>query len=347
MRLLTDTATGASTAITDTYDYDAYGQLLACEASSGGQLVTVPPNSPLLTPNSYRFTGEQWDSDLNMYYLRARYLSPNTGRFWTMDSYEGGSAEPLSLHKYLYAADDPVNRIDPSGNDSLIGLSIAGGIAVGIEAMYNEVVIGSGMMVMGMVEQLDMLLASVVVDAELSGASLDTHAFGSVFSYVDWDSLDNSDFEWNDDYEKEFLESSEVERNPLIMSVVPIRVKLEGDRRERRAFSILKQEYPKREGYSIQRQVHVRNSRGFIIGSGPSGRRGGRILDFVVVKNDKVVKVIEATSKTADKSGQLGWEAAKQMKRTGYVRNRISGRVMKLPTAGKGVLHWSNVRRYR
>jgi len=33
-----------------------------------------------------------------------------------MDSYEGSQSDPLSLHKYLYAHADPINRIDPSGH---------------------------------------------------------------------------------------------------------------------------------------------------------------------------------------------------------------------------------------
>ena len=45
------------------------------------------------------------------------YLNPNTGRFWTMDSYEGNNEEPLSLHKYLYCHGNPINGSDPSGHD--------------------------------------------------------------------------------------------------------------------------------------------------------------------------------------------------------------------------------------
>src|SRR5207248_2530142 len=76
-------------AITDTYTYDAFGILIA---SSGS------------TPNNYRYCGEQWDSDLGLYYLRARYLNPNDGRFWTRDMVEGSRNDPYSLHKYLYAS---------------------------------------------------------------------------------------------------------------------------------------------------------------------------------------------------------------------------------------------------
>jgi hypothetical protein len=45
----------------------------------------------------------------------ARMYNANTGRFQTMDSYEGDSEDPLSLHKYLYSWDNPVDIIDPSG----------------------------------------------------------------------------------------------------------------------------------------------------------------------------------------------------------------------------------------
>ncbi|MBI4852005.1 MAG: RHS repeat-associated core domain-containing protein, partial [Acidobacteria bacterium] len=97
IRYLTD----INGAITDTYDYDAYGLLI---------------NQTGNTPNNYLYAGEQYDFDLGLYYNRARYLEVNRGRFWSQDSFEGINTEPASLHKYLYAADNPVNNIDPSGN---------------------------------------------------------------------------------------------------------------------------------------------------------------------------------------------------------------------------------------
>jgi RHS repeat-associated protein len=101
VRALTDT-TGA---VTDTYDYDAFGNLL---------------HSTGTTYNNYLFAGEQFDPELGLYYNRARYLNVSTGRFWTMDSYEGEDEEPLSLHKYLYAGGDSVSKSDPSGHDFTI-----------------------------------------------------------------------------------------------------------------------------------------------------------------------------------------------------------------------------------
>jgi hypothetical protein len=48
---------------------------------------------------------------------RARYFNPQTGRFWTADTYEGVPSSPQSLHKYVYCQDSPVVNTDPSGHD--------------------------------------------------------------------------------------------------------------------------------------------------------------------------------------------------------------------------------------
>jgi RHS repeat-associated protein len=67
-----------------------------------------------------RYRGEQYDPDLGLYYLRARYYNPNTGRFLSRDPENGKAKIPATLHKYLYAAGDPVNRIDPKGKDAIV-----------------------------------------------------------------------------------------------------------------------------------------------------------------------------------------------------------------------------------
>lgn len=104
--------------LVEEYTYEAFGTLIGLRQldPATSQLVTQDPNSlASLTNNRYLFTGEQWDPDLGMYFLRARYLNPNTGRFHTEDTYEGRNDEPLTLHKYLYANSNPVTFIDPTG----------------------------------------------------------------------------------------------------------------------------------------------------------------------------------------------------------------------------------------
>jgi len=96
VRALTD-STGA---VTDTYDYDAFGNLL---------------HSTGTTPNNYLYSGEQFDRDLGFYYNRARYLNTSTGRFLSADTYEGNDQDPRTLHRYLYVSNDPIDSVDPSG----------------------------------------------------------------------------------------------------------------------------------------------------------------------------------------------------------------------------------------
>ncbi len=99
VRLLTD-STGT---ITDTYDYDAWGNAISTTGT---------------TPNLYLYRGEQDDSDLGLYYLRARYFDPATGRFLTRDPAQGGIEMPQTLHKYLYVGANPVRFADPTGYDA-------------------------------------------------------------------------------------------------------------------------------------------------------------------------------------------------------------------------------------
>ena len=91
-------------AVTDTYEYDAFGNLLAKTGA---------------TPNAYLYRGERYDADLKLYYLRARWYNPVTGRFMTRDPYSGSAYDPASLHRYNYARSNPSNFLDPSGRATL------------------------------------------------------------------------------------------------------------------------------------------------------------------------------------------------------------------------------------
>src|SRR5579885_2908853 len=126
VRALADTSGN----VTDTYDYDAFGNLIHSTFTS------VPPLANVVSPspNNYLYSGEQFDPDLNLYYNRARYLNVSTGRFWSMDAFEGVGTDPFSLHRYLYASDEPVGGVDPGGN---LDFSIAG---VSVSLSVNQVI---------------------------------------------------------------------------------------------------------------------------------------------------------------------------------------------------------------
>ena len=108
-RQLTDDAG----AVTDAYTYEAFGNLLAATGA---------------TPNSFLFTGEQYDPNVGFYYLRARHYDPSVGRFISADPFAGNIFEPASLHKYLYANLDPVNNTDPSGLFSVAEMNMVSNI---------------------------------------------------------------------------------------------------------------------------------------------------------------------------------------------------------------------------
>ena len=100
-------------AVTDTYCYDAFGNLISSTGS---------------TENCYRYCGEQFDETSGLYYLRARYMDTSTGRFISQDTYQGNINDPVSLHKYLYANANPVTYSDPSGYMSMAGLAVRGAV---------------------------------------------------------------------------------------------------------------------------------------------------------------------------------------------------------------------------
>jgi RHS repeat-associated protein len=97
--------TNSAGAVTDEYEYDAFGNSFTKVGT---------------TPNNYLYRGEQYDADLGLYYLRARYYNPSTGRFMSRDPENGKAIDPKTLHKYLYAGGDPVNMKDPTGRDAML-----------------------------------------------------------------------------------------------------------------------------------------------------------------------------------------------------------------------------------
>jgi RHS repeat-associated protein len=107
--------TNASGAITDSYDDDAFG---------------MPIKTSGTTANTFRYSGERYDSSIGLYDLRARYYNQATGRFWARDPVDGTKCCGLSWNPYIYTKDNAVNAIDPTGKDSLLEFALVYSFAV-------------------------------------------------------------------------------------------------------------------------------------------------------------------------------------------------------------------------
>ncbi|HUT29261.1 MAG TPA: RHS repeat-associated core domain-containing protein [Sedimentisphaerales bacterium] len=71
--------------VKDAYSYDGYGVML-----------TGNPTSASPAATSLLYTGEYFDTDMQQYYLRARWYDQQTGRFNRMDPFGGNNHDPLS-----------------------------------------------------------------------------------------------------------------------------------------------------------------------------------------------------------------------------------------------------------
>ncbi|MEW6687070.1 MAG: RHS repeat-associated core domain-containing protein, partial [Candidatus Edwardsbacteria bacterium] len=102
--------TDVNGSVVQSYVYDEFGNL---------------PNAYGTAPNSYLYTGQEWDvAPCNFYNLRARMYSPNIGRFTSEDpammlnlmsglscgscfSQTPPTVLPRALNRYLYASNNP------------------------------------------------------------------------------------------------------------------------------------------------------------------------------------------------------------------------------------------------
>jgi RHS repeat-associated protein len=66
-------------------------------------------------PQPYRFTGREWDKEIGLYYYRARYYGPDTGRFLREDPVKGFLRYPSTLNLYPYVTSNPLRFVDPLG----------------------------------------------------------------------------------------------------------------------------------------------------------------------------------------------------------------------------------------
>ncbi|XP_026478528.1 uncharacterized protein LOC113384964 [Ctenocephalides felis] len=94
------------------YDYLPYGGLMRKLDSKGLGV-------------RYRYTGQEWDEELGLYFFRARFYDPEIGRFFQVD--------PRNQYPspYKFAGNSPVSVIDPDGEFAFLLPFLAVGLAIG------------------------------------------------------------------------------------------------------------------------------------------------------------------------------------------------------------------------
>ncbi len=88
--------TRADQSVANRYEYDDFGAYLTRQEA---------------VPNFYGYTGREYDSQVDLIYMRARYYDPSIGRFLSRDPL--GMAQGPNL--YTYAGNNPTSRTDPAG----------------------------------------------------------------------------------------------------------------------------------------------------------------------------------------------------------------------------------------
>lgn len=128
------------------------------------------------------------------------------------------------------------------------------------------------------------------------------------------------------------VNSSESEHydKPIVTEVKEaIKNKIDGLAREAEVANELEKQYPEEEGFQVISETYLRDKNGNIVKDPETGE--ARRVDFMVVKDGKIIDSIEVTSKTADKTEQSAKEERIRKSGGNYIRDN-EGNLVEIPS---------------
>jgi len=90
----------------EAHDWRPYGQEMASWTATGATTRKL-------------YTGHERDAETGLDYMLARYHASSAGAFMTVDPLDASAkaADPLSWNRYAYVRGNPLNRVDPTGEE--------------------------------------------------------------------------------------------------------------------------------------------------------------------------------------------------------------------------------------
>ena len=99
-----------------TYGYDEFGNDLARTIGKELEEDGIPnPYTMQGEGQPFGYTGYRYDTDSGTYFAQAREYQPQSGRFCAQDVIAGNGAVPVTLNRYIYCLENPVNLTDRMG----------------------------------------------------------------------------------------------------------------------------------------------------------------------------------------------------------------------------------------